>query len=190
MAVRSGDERVQRSRVGRIGGERRRAGRAPERGKGSRVVDRQIKIECEISTRVESAGVDDPQVQTIEEQTPRSRSPPRLRDREPPKRIQRLAPRCDQQRHVVSAGPKSGCQRRVRRFDLPRWFESKRGKEWRGGGLKESSRRRCGAEHRAAGPPCDQIAAGALDIRRVDRRQLTFDEHTGDQMTVDAGQHG
>jgi len=92
VSIGSGHERMQRSRIA----GRCRERRCPEQGEQRRecpwVVDRQIEIDLEVASRVEPAGVDDAELEAVEDQAPGDRLLRRSRDPEPPQRIARLGP--------------------------------------------------------------------------------------------------
>ena len=123
VAVRRRDKGVQRPRIARLGGERRRTGDGPEGGEGRRMIDREIQVELDVTAGVETAAIHDPQMKTVEEQTPGGRPSRRLSDREPPERIERLAPRRDQQRHRAAARPARRGEGGVCRLDRGRRVE-------------------------------------------------------------------
>ena len=155
------------------------------------MIDREIEVELDVPAGVETAAIHDSQTETVEEQTPGGRPSRRLRDREPPERIERLAPRRDQQRHRAAARPARRGEGGVCRLDRGRRVEPERGAKRYRRGLKDRARRRGRAQRGAARAPRDELAAQAFGVGRSDDcRQVALDERAGQQMTVETRQHG
>ena len=126
VPIRCGHERVQRPRILGPGCERRRAEQLHERNAGARLVDRQIEIDLEVSSRVEAAGVDDPQVQAVEDQGPRGAAPRGQGDGEAPQWIARFTPRRHDECDGATARSKAGADCLLRELELFRGTEPER----------------------------------------------------------------
>ena len=181
---------MQRPRIVRTGGERRRTEDLQEGRERSRVIERQIEICLQMATRVEPAGIDDPQVKAVENQAPRCVPPHGHGDGEAPEGIARVAPRRHQQRDRPIARSKGGGDGRFCRFNPLRRLEAERGKQRRGR-LQHGARCRGRAEHRAAAAPGNQLAVRMAGSRRLEsRRQQLFDERAREEMAFNPRQHG
>ncbi|MEO8259002.1 MAG: hypothetical protein ABI868_16770 [Acidobacteriota bacterium] len=186
----------------------------PERRAGALVVDRQVDVELEEASCIETAGIDQAQVGAVEDQRPGGGPPYRLGHRDAPMRIDAVRPRRYQQQDRLSAGPDRGNQDRIQTFDRRRSFEPQHLDERGGRCLQQRPDAGRRTDHAPGAAP--SIQSSALDRpksgRRLDRRvtvmprllrtarrggpnrfgagELALDEEPGDEMSRQAWQHG
>jgi hypothetical protein len=164
--------------------------RPPESRKRIRVIGSELDVDLEISTRVETNGIDDPKAEAVEQKAPGGASSGGMRDGDAPQRVVGCAPRHDDQHDRPGPPAKRRHRRSVYVLEIERVVEPEE--------PDERDRRRleyrtdCSRRTEIATRAARRGKPSACELERLcagDRLDLGLEKTAADKVAVESGNH-